>query len=268
MELLDYTPDLNEDKIGGIVFKTVGGLNAQQIVEAKLSLLQAFTQVQANLLQPKKDKQGAQFKNGQSYKYADLNAVISTIQEASKGIDIAYIQQPVRKGGNAGVCNYILNTKGAIMFFGAYMLDIVGARPTDAGSALTYARRYSISSIFGIASEEDNDAQQFQSAPKFISPNELAALTIMYDGKRTDLATVYAKALAGDELAKQVIKDNSNPVNTKIAIKSIGSIYDFNQRLLNLENFEKKKAEKEEHETKAKTESAGIDPFDVALKGE
>lgn len=260
------------DKIGRFTVYTVGGLDAQQIIEAKLALMKDFSEVQANISQPKKDKQGAQFRNGQSYKYADLNSVISEIQEASKGHDIAYIQQPVMDGGKAGVDNYLLNSKGAIMDFGAYLLDVGGARPQDAGGAMTYARRYSISAIFGIASEEDTDAQEFQAKPSFTSPGQLAGLTIMYNGKRTDLTTVYAKALAGDTLAKQVIKDKGNSVNTKVAIKSINSIYEFNKKITDLEKQEKAAIQKEDQKAKAKKQekidhdTAKIDPFDVAMQ--
>lgn len=284
MELLEHEQQVGTDNLGAFILHTIGGLNAKQILEAKLSLLSAYTRVQANILQPKKDKQGAKFKNGQSYKYADLNSVISAIQEASKGIDIAYIQQPIMNGGKSGVRNYILNSKGAIMDFGAYLLDVGSSRPTDAGGALTYSRRYSISSLFGIASEEDTDAQEYQAKPEFVSPNQLAGLTIMYDGKRTDLSTVYAKALAGDVLAKQVIKDKGNSVNTKVAIKSISSIYEFNKKLADMGEQEKEKIQQEDQEKinqaavniidppietsefKDKINKPKKDPFDEAMK--
>ena len=97
MQAIEAPKTSGIDKIGNFAVYTIGGLDAQQIVEAKLALMKDFSEVQANIKQPKKDKQGAQFRNGQSYKYADLNSVISEIQEASKGHDIAYIQQPDRK---------------------------------------------------------------------------------------------------------------------------------------------------------------------------
>ena len=272
MQAIEAPKTSGIDKIGNFAVYTIGGLDAQQIVEAKLALMKDFSEVQANIKQPKKDKQGAQFRNGQSYKYADLNSVISEIQEASQGHDIAYIQQPVMDGGKAGVDNYLLNSKGAIMDFGAYLLDVGGASPQDAGGAMTYARRYSISAIFGIASEEDTDAQEFQAKPSFTSPGQLAGLTIMYNGKRTDLTTVYAKALAGDTLAKQVIKDKGNSVNAKVAIKSINSIYEFNKKITDLEKQEKAAIQKEDQKAKAKKQekidhdTAKIDPFDVAMQ--
>ena len=233
-------------QIGALTIQTIGGLNAKQILDAKISLITDYGQVQRNIEQPTKDKNGASFKSGGSYKYADLNSVIGAIQEASEGLDVSFIQQPVISGGLSGVHNYIFNSKGAFMDFGTYALNLGSPNPQDAGKALTYARRYSISSIFGIASEEDTDAKEFQNKIRFMSPTELKSVTIMYDGKRKPITEVYAKALAGDELAKEVITDKSNSVNNKLAIKSISYIYEFNEELLKLMGKEKQEIEKED----------------------
>lgn len=233
-------------QIGALTVQTIGGLDAEQILKAKLCLIKDYGQVQRNIKQPTKDKNGASFKSGGGYKYADLNSVIGAIQEASIGLDVSFIQQPVISGGYSGVHNYIFNSRGAFIDFGTYALNLGSPNPQDAGKALTYARRYSISSIFGIASEEDTDAKEFQNRMRFMSPTELKAVTVVYDGKRRPIEEVYAKALAGDELAKEVITDKSNSVNTKLAIKSISSVYEFNEELLKLKEKEKKEIENED----------------------
>lgn len=230
------------DLIGQAYFKAISGLSPEATVKAKLALLSSFINVQHKLLQPTKDKQGY------GYKYADLNGVIKAIQDASADEDIAYIQQPVTIGGKTGVHNYLLNSQGAIFDFGAYTLDISSPNPQDYGKALTYARRYSISAIFGIASEDDTDAREFKSKPDYMTPQELKGMTINYDGKRKDLTEVFAMAMAGDELAKQVIKDKDNSVNAKIAIKSISAIYEFSKGLLKDRDKEKAKQEAQDAE--------------------
>lgn len=232
------------DLIGQAYFKAISGLSPEATVKAKLALLSSFINVQHKLLQPTKDKQGY------GYKYADLNGVIKAIQDASADEDIAYIQQPVTIGGKTGVHNYLLNSQGAIFDFGAYTLDISSPNPQDYGKALTYARRYSISAIFGIASEDDTDAREFKSKPEYMTPQELKGMTINYDGKRKNLTEVFAMAMAGDELAKQVIKEKDNSVNTKIAIKSISAIYDFSKKLMDDRNKEKAKQDAEDKKIK------------------
>ena len=75
-------------------------------------------------------------------------------------------------------------------------------------------------------------------------------MTINYDGKRKDLTEVFAMAMAGDELAKQVIKDKDNSVNAKIAIKSISAIYEFSKGLLKDRDKEKSKQDAEDQKIK------------------
>lgn len=232
------------DLIGQIYFKTISGLTPEAALKAKLALLSAFVNVQRKLTQPSKDKQGY------GYKYADLNGVITAIQEASSDEDIAYIQQPVTVGGQTGIHNYLLNSQGAIFDFGTYLLDIGSPNPQEYGKALTYARRYSISAIYGIASEDDTDAKEFKAKPDYMTPKELKGMTITYDGKRKDLTEVFAMAMAGDELAKQVIKDKDNSVNAKIAIKSISAIYEFSKGLLKDRDKEKSKQDAEDQKIK------------------
>lgn len=232
------------DLIGQAYFKAISGLSPEAAVKAKLALLSSFVNVQAKLEQPSKDK------DGYGYKYADLNGVIKQIQKASEGEDIAFLQQPVTVGGDTGVHNYLFNSKGAIFDFGTYLLPIGAPNPQKYGTALTYARRYSISAIYGIASEDDTDAQEFNSKPDYMTPNELKGVTINYDGKQTDLVEVFAKAMAGDELAKQVIKEKDNSVNTKIAIKSISDIYNLSKKLMDEREKEKAKQDAEKQKIK------------------
>lgn len=232
------------DLIGQIYFKTISGLSKEDALKAKLALLNAFINVQKKLTQPSKDKQGY------GYKYADLNGVIKQIQDASQDQDIAYIQQPVTSGGDTGIHNYLINSQGAIFDLGSYLLNISSPNPQDYGKALTYARRYSISAIYGIASEDDTDAQEFKSKPDYMTPSELKGMTINYDGKRKDLTEVFAMAMAGDELAKQVIKEKDNSVNTKIAIKSISAIYNLSKKLMS--ELEKEKAKQDAEKQKIK----------------
>lgn len=242
------------DLIGQAYFKAISGLSPEAALKAKLALLSSFINVQHKLLQPTKDKQGY------GYKYADLNGVIKAIQDASVDEDIAYIQQPVTNGGKTGVHNYLINSQGAIFDFGAYLLDISSPNPQDYGKAQTYARRYSISAIYGIASEDDTDAKEFKSKPDYMTPKELKGMTINYDGKRRDLTEVFAMAMAGDELAKQVIKGKGNSVNTKIAIKSISAIYDFSKKLMDDRNKEQAKQDAEDKKIKELVDGKK-DPF-------
>lgn len=228
--------------IGQICFSGLPLLSSEELKEAQKSLMKAYVDAQHILDQPSKNH------DGYGYKYADLNDVISSIQAATNDLDIAYIQQPITQGGQTGIHNYLINSQGAIFDFGSYLIDLGKPSPQEHGKCLTYVRRYSISSIFGIASEDDTDAKEFEGKEDFLPPNELQGIKVAYGNKKRDLVEVTAMAMAGDELAKQVISDKGNPAKTKIAIKSITKMYKFAENLIDKKDKAKNKSQAEEQE--------------------
>ena len=265
------------DWIGQIHFTGLPLLSSEELKEAQKSLMKAYVDTQHILDQPGKNH------DGYGYKYADLNDVISSIQAATEDLDIAYIQQPVTHGGQTGIHNYLINSQGAIFDFGSYLIDLGKPSPQEHGKCLTYVRRYSISSIFGIASEDDTDAKEFEGKEDFLSPSELSGIKVVYQQKKRDLVEVIAMAMAGDELAKQIIADKDNPVKTKLAIKSITKMYKFSEDLIDKKSTAKEKlvtAEKKEQAAKVidppytessefkklSNEATKSDPFDEAMK--
>lgn len=250
MELLNQpaTPINTPQSIGLMNIQTIVGMDAQQALDAKLSLLNSFVSTKKVLEQPSKSKEGY------GYKYADLNDVLSAIQKAIGDLDLAFIQQPVNKTAKTGVENYIFNSKGAILDFGSYLLDITKPQPQQYGSALTYCRRYSISSIFGIASEEDTDAKEL---PQYMTPEEIDRLTLPYQGKQVSLSKLFSLGLAGITSAKGKLLDRENNNITKLAVKSMTEMWDFAQDINAMKADAKKKTEKKQPQQPPKQE----DPF-------
>lgn len=261
MELLNEpkNPIASPQSVGLMNIQTIVGMDAKQSLDAKLSLLKSFVQVKQALEQPSKSKDGC------GYKYADLNAVLTAIQKAIGGLDLAYIQQPVNETAKTGVENYIFNSKGAVIDFGSYLLDITKPQAQQYGSALTYCRRYSISSIFGIASEEDTDAKEL---PQYMSPTEIEKLTLSYKGKQVALSKLFSLGLAGDLAAKGKLLDRDNNNVTKLAVKSMTDMWDFASEIsaMKSETNDKVKAkkDKEKKEKQAavnKVQQSQKDPF-------
>lgn len=261
MELLNEpkNPIASPQSVGLMNIQTIVGMDAKQSLDAKLSLLKSFVQVKQALEQPSKSK------DGYGYKYADLNAVLTAIQKAIGGLDLAYIQQPVNEIAKTGVENYIFNSKGAVIDFGSYLLDITKPQAQQYGSALTYCRRYSISSIFGIASEEDTDAKEL---PQYMSPTEIEKLTLSYKGKQVALSKLFSLGLAGDLAAKGKLLDRDNNNVTKLAVKSMTDMWDFASEIsaMKSETNDKVKAkkDKEKKEKQAavnKVQQSQKDPF-------
>ncbi len=261
MELLNEpkNPIASPQSVGLMNIQTIVGMDAKQSLDAKLSLLNSFVQVKQALEQPSKSK------DGYGYKYADLNAVLTAIQKAIGELDLAYIQQPVNETAKTGVENYIFNSKGAVIDFGSYLLDITKPQAQQYGSALTYCRRYSISSIFGIASEEDTDAKEL---PQYMSPTEIEKLTLSYKGKQVALSKLFSLGLAGDLAAKGKLLDRDNNNVTKLAVKSMTDMWDFASEISAMKSEAndkvKAKKDKEKKEKQAavnKVQQSQKDPF-------
>lgn len=106
------------------------------------------------------------FKN----RYADLAAVLDAIREplATNGLSVTQTTE-IREGGFVLVTT--LRHSSGQWVGSEYPLPI-GAKPQELGSALTYARRYSLSAIACIAADDDDDAEmartngQVSSVPK------------------------------------------------------------------------------------------------------
>lgn len=261
MELLNEpkNPIASPQSVGLMNIQTIVGMDAKQSLDAKLSLLNSFVQVKQALEQPSKSK------DGYGYKYADLNAVLTAIQKAIGELDLAYIQQPVNETAKTGVENYIFNSKGAVIDFGSYLLDITKPQAQQYGSALTYCRRYSISSIFGIASEEDTDAKEL---PQYMSPTEIEKLTLSYKGKQVALSKLFSLGLAGDLAAKGKLLDRDNNNVTKLAVKSMTDMWDFASEISAMKSeandkvkAKKDKQKKEKQTTVNKVQQSQKDPF-------
>ena len=99
-----------------------------------------------------KDKTNPAFRS----KYADLGACIEAVIDALNSNGIALIQKQHPYEGGVTVETVFLHESGEQ--FSAGMLSVVAARqdPQGYGSALTYARRYSLMAACGIAPEDDD----------------------------------------------------------------------------------------------------------------
>ena len=86
-------------------------------------------------------------------KYAPLDGVIAATDAALSANGLAVTQLPE----NEGLTTLLLHTSGQYIS-SLYPIRPVKDDPQGLGSAITYARRYALSAILGVASEPDDDA--------------------------------------------------------------------------------------------------------------
>ena len=162
----------------------------------------------ANLKQPFKDADNPFFKS----KYVPLENVTEVIDKALVDTGVTYVQVPVNgEGGMVGVSTTVLHSSGQWLEFPPFLLKPDKANPQGYGSSITYARRYSLSSVFGVTSDNDDDGNAASGNGKQPTRQAKApAKPQMDDNTRQTLNTTYAdlKKLRGaDFTSEQYIKE-------------------------------------------------------------
>jgi ERF superfamily len=90
-----------------------------------------------------------------TYHYADLGDVLDECKRACALHDLVLTQVPTVQDGHLAVGMWLLHKSGGQVVFDPLMMML----PKEAqayGSALTYARRYQLLTVFGIAPEDDD----------------------------------------------------------------------------------------------------------------
>lgn len=132
-------------------------------------LAAALNKAQAEMSGAKKGKQNPFFKSS----YADLNAVVDAVRIPFAENGLSYSQFPVMDDNRVGVETILMHESGEFIA-STLMLPTGKLDAQAAGSAITYARRYSLQAIAGIPAEDDDgnaavtgqQRQQVNNAPQ------------------------------------------------------------------------------------------------------
>lgn len=132
-------------------------------------LATALSKAQGEILDAAKAAENPYFKS----KYADLAAVRGVIREPMAKHGLSLVQLPKTVDGGVEVETMLLHSSGQYIKSSLFM----PAAKNDAhgiGSAITYARRYSIMSILSLATEDDDGNAAVDSVkrtpPKAVPP--------------------------------------------------------------------------------------------------
>jgi hypothetical protein len=104
-------------------------------------------------------------KGSYSYSYADLADIFAAVRPVLAKHELAVTQDVQIQDGKVLCYTMIWHSSGESHSFGPVTLN-AGSTPQNAGSAITYARRYGLSAALGIATEEDDDAQHAEKKPR------------------------------------------------------------------------------------------------------
>lgn len=100
-----------------------------------------------------KTKSGASY----SYKYAPLDEILKLVRPILSKNGLAIVQVPHSTGKEMFITTTLLHSSGEWIEYPPLSLMATDLSPQSAGSVITYGRRYALSAILGIASDDDND---------------------------------------------------------------------------------------------------------------
>lgn len=120
-------------------------------------LAAALAKFQGEVESVKKDGSNPFFKS----KYATLENVIATIRGPLKDNDLSFSQFPT---GENELATILMHKSGEYIKATSKM-NPKDNSPQSQGSAITYLRRYALSAVLGIATEDDDDGNAASKAP-------------------------------------------------------------------------------------------------------
>lgn len=95
------------------------------------------------------------------HKYADLGNILKAIREPLSKSGLAVIQTPEAEGAKVTIETIIMHETGQYIS-SSLPLTARDAQPQSIGSAITYGRRYGLSAMLGLATDEDDDGNGAQ----------------------------------------------------------------------------------------------------------
>lgn len=127
--------------------------------ESIKNLSMALVKAQASLTNAKNTAENPFFKS----KYAPLGDVLDLLRPVLAENGLAIIQYPSSEDGKTiSIHTMLTHESGEYIDFDPLTLTAEKITPQGAGAAITYGRRYSVSGIFNIASEDDDDGNALE----------------------------------------------------------------------------------------------------------
>jgi hypothetical protein len=177
--------------------------------ESIAALAAALARAQGSMKGAVKDSANPFFKS----KYADLASVVESIRSSFSANGLSYIQtvQPSDRD-EVRVETMILHASGEWISCGVLALPVSKVDAQGYGSALTYARRYSLSAAVGVAPEDDDGNAATMAKPKQIDYSKhIAALgsAVNIEDLQKAFTTAYKSAQAANDTAGMHLLTNA-----------------------------------------------------------
>jgi hypothetical protein len=168
---------------------------AQDISE-DVVLFSAFVRAQRKFKKALKKVENTHLKS----RYADLAECIDAVIDGLHDEGFGLSQWAESKDNGVFVRTVIFHESGGLLTLGELHMPVTDSRPTAFGSALTYARRYSLMSAFGLAPVDD-DGMAASNNQQFLMPEKELVDHLSAIDASTDAESLKATYFAAYEAA-------------------------------------------------------------------
>ena len=175
--------------------------------ESIVNISKALLEVQKKIKNAKQTAENPFYKSS----YAPLNEILDEVRPNCNANGITILHDIGHDNGNVIVSAMLLHTSGEWIQTDGMKLPLDKQTAQGAGSAVTYGRRYTISAILGIASEEDDDGNTGEKAVNkhFSQPNTDKMKSLPKDIKDAFNALGYGnKVMQAYQLCEDLNWDN------------------------------------------------------------
>lgn len=207
-----------------------------------------YIQVKSNIKQPKRTHK-VNVGTSYSYKYADLSDVDNSVMEACRKVkdkdgNVAFGYFFDIDSGTDGIAVQTImvdSAGGMIKSDKVWFKNKFVGDAQKTASLISYAKRYSLSAAFGIASEDDDDAQNLKPtrnkpAVRILDENELNHYEVSVFGNKHLLVDIWKDYLENkDGDTRKWLTSQKDP-QTNQAIKQLLDKYNLKKRISEIEN--------------------------------
>jgi hypothetical protein len=153
-------------------------------------LAAALSKAQGRMGAARRDAENPHFRSS----YASMASIVEAARDALAANDLAFVQSPrlVHGGGDLWLCELeglLMHGTSGQWIADAFSLPIGALTAQSVGSAVSYARRYQLQSLLGLAAADLDDDGEAAAAPSAPRPKARKAATSATPGAVPDRAS-------------------------------------------------------------------------------
>lgn len=199
----------------------------QQQEKSMKTIAAAFVKAQKEFAPALKTSTNPHFRS----KYVSLDGCIEAVLDALNNNGIGLIQTTLDCDNGVKIETVLIHESGETLSGGILHVPAPKQDPQGYGSALTYARRYSLMATCGIAPEDDDGNMASERAGSVVKKPQSSGFTFYIPGKDSlELSDVLTWQTKFDEISEQLVNSS---LSNEDKISKLKALVDANQPTLN-----------------------------------